>query len=86
MPAHGDAGALGAGDHHGGVPPQVGTETTFHGFIAREVRFVVHPDRVDVRGGHGLGNRHVLLAGTLEHVQQDVACAGATAFSDEAVE
>src|SRR5699024_379432 len=30
VPAHGDAGALGAGDHHGGVPPQVGTETTFH--------------------------------------------------------
>ena len=78
-----DAGALGARDLDGGVPADPAAVFAFHGFVAGEVRFLVNGDGVDVGGGVFLGELNAVAARFVQHVQQDVARAGAAFFVDE---
>ena len=78
-----DAGALGARHLDGGVPADPAAVFALHGFVAGEVRFLVNGDGVDVGGRVFLGELNAVSARFAEHVQQDVACAGAALFVDE---
>ena len=78
-----DAGALGARHLDGGVPADPAAVFALHGFVAGEVRFLVNGDGVDVGGRVFLGELNAIAARFAEHVQQDVACAGAALFVDE---
>ena len=78
-----DAGALGTGDLDGGVPTDPAAVFALHGFVAGEVRLLVNGDGVDVGGCVFLGELNTIAARFAEHVQQDVARAGAALFVDE---
>lgn len=71
-----DAGTLRAVHHDGRVPADPGAVATLDLFVAREPRFVLGRDRVDVIGGRQSGQCDVLLAGAFEHAQHQVAGAG----------
>ena len=78
-----DAGALGARHLDGGVPSDPAAVFALHGFVAGEVRLLVNGDGVDVGGRVFLGELNAVAARFVQHVQQDVACAGAALFVDE---
>ena len=76
-------GALGARHLDGGVPADPAAVFALRGFVAGEVRFLVNGDGVDVGGRVFLGELHAVAARFVQHVQQDVARAGAALFVDE---
>lgn len=78
-----DAGALGARHLDGGVPADPAAVFALHGFVAGEVGFLVNGDGVDVGGRVFLGELDAVAARFVQHVQQDVARAGAALFVDE---
>ena len=75
--AHLDAGALGARHLDGSVPADPAAVFALHGFVAGEVRLLVNGDGVDVGGRVFLGELNAVAARLVQHVQQDVARAGA---------
>ena len=78
-----DTGALGARHLDGSVPADPAAVFALHGFVAGEVRLLVNGDGVDVGGRVFLGELNAVAARFVQHVQQDVACAGAALFVDE---
>jgi len=58
--------------HHGGIPAQPGTVLAFDLFVARECRFLVDRDGVDVVRGGDHRNTHALRAGPLEQAAHNV--------------
>ena len=86
VPAHADAGALGARDHDGGVPAQPAAVGALGVLIAGEVGLVLDRDGVDVGGGGLSRKADVLLTGLGQHRQQDVAGARAALVLDEGLE
>src|SRR5699024_6715126 len=86
VPADGDLGFLRPGDHHGGVPPQVGAVAALHRLVTGEVRLVLPGDAVHVRGGQLGRSPHLALPRTAQQVHQDVASAGSAAVVDQPFE
>ena len=72
-------------DLHGGVPTDPPAVATFDFFVTGEPRFVFSADGVDVVGGSQAGNADSLLAGALDEVEHDVACAGGAGLFDQRV-
>src|ERR1039457_4178893 len=60
--AYAHAGAVRAGHHHGGVPPDVRPDPTLDVLVAREPRLVLGRDGVDVVGAAQAGHADLLLA------------------------
>ena len=83
MSANLDAGALCARHLNGCIPTDPAAVLALHGLVAGEVRFLVNGDGVDVGGRVFLGELNAVAACFVQHVQQDVACAGAALFVDE---
>ena len=73
MPADAEAGAVGPGHHDGGVPPYVGADAALDVFVAREPRFPLGRDRVDVVGAAQARHADLLLASGLKEPEHDVA-------------
>ena len=78
-----NSGTLGTRYLDRSVPTDPTAVLTFHCLVAGEVRFLVNGDGVDVGGRVFLGELNAVSARFAEHVQQDVACAGAALFGDE---
>ena len=69
---HADLRALGPVHHHGGVPAQERTVAPLDLLVARELRLLVHRDRVHVVRGGDHRHAHALRAGVLEEGAHDV--------------
>ena len=72
--------------HHGGIPAEQRTVATLDFLVARELRFLVHGDGVDVvRGGHG---RDLDALGTcsLEEASNDELCTFRALGLDQGIE
>ncbi len=78
--------AVRPGDHHGGVPPDVGADPPLDVLVAGEPRLTLGRDRVDVVGAAQAGYADLLLAGALKEPQHHVPGAGAAPGPDHAVE
>ena len=78
--------AVGAGDHHRGVPPDERANALLDLVVAGEPGLALGRDRVDVVGAPQGGHADLHLAGALEESQHDVPGAFAPAFVDERVE
>ena len=81
-----DPGALGAGDHDGGVPAQPAPVGALGALVTGEVGLVGDVDGVDVRRRRLGGDRDVLLPGLGQHAQQDVARTLGALVRDEGIE
>ena len=86
VPAHADAGALGAVDHDGGVPADPPAVGTLHRLVARELRLEAGGDRVDVVRGGERRERYALFRGTFEQPQHQVASPLGPGLGEQTVE
>ena len=81
-----EALAVGARHHHGGVPADERTDPSLDLLVAGEPRLALRRDRVDVVGAAQRRNADLLLAGTLEEAEHDVAGPLPAALVEERVE
>src|SRR5215469_13883232 len=86
MPAYAQARPVGTGHHDRGVPPDIGSDAALDVLIAREPRLALGRDRVDVVGAAQAGHPDLLLAGSFEQAQHEVAGPAATAGASDRVE
>ena len=86
VPAHSDPGTLGAVDHDGGVPAQVGTDATLDALVPREQRLPFRRDRVDVVGAAQGRDPDVSLSGSSHQGQHQEPGAGRAHLIHQAVE
>jgi hypothetical protein len=81
-----EALAVGAGDHHGGVPPDERPDAALDLLVAGEPGLALRGDGVDVVGAPQRGDPDLLLTGSLQQAQHDVARPVATAAVEHRVE
>ena len=81
-----EALAVGARDHHRGVPADEGADPALDVLVAGEPRLALGRDRVDVVGAAQRGDADLLLAGPLEQLEHHVAGALAAALVEQRVE
>src|SRR6266542_2113535 len=86
MAADADLGPVRAVHHDGGVPPDVGTDPALGVLVAREPRFSFGWNRVDVVRAAQAGYADLLLAGTLEKSEHEVARPPPALLVDDRVE
>src|SRR5580698_2153210 len=84
--ADAQAGPVGAGDHDGGVPPDVGADAPLDVLIAGEPGLALRRDRVDVVGAAQPGHADLLFPGPFQQPQHHVPAAGPAAGPDNRVE
>ena len=77
---------VGLDDHHRRVPADVGPDAPLERLVAREPRFLLGRDGVDVRRGHRGGMADLQLAGAFEQLGHEVAGAGLAVGVDDGVE
>src|ERR1022692_3503064 len=84
----GDAqpGPVGAGDHDGGVPADVGADAPLDVLITGKPRLALGRDGVDVVGAAQAGNPNLLLTGAFQQPEHDVPGPAPAAGPDYGVE
>ena len=86
VPAHAHPRAVGAGHHHGGVPPDVGPDPALDVLVAWEPGLALGRDRVDVVGAAQAGHSDLLLARPLEQAEHHVPGAGPASGPHDRIE
>ena len=84
--ADGQARALLAGDHDGGVPADPASELALQGFVPRVEGLVLDGDRVDVGRDEVAGHAHAPVARPLLQSHEDVARPLGSSRRDEVVD